>query len=170
MYGWRDWSRHNPVSRPIWAETWSRAGESFAREVQLSALCACVRRRAWVCACVWGRRIHYSWSCGFSGITVDKVSERENCDLAQYPMLSFSLFLPWFLPFHHPNLFILLSQCSVQLATQLCGWLKAEKAAALQAIIVNETLIEKLIKMFNKFPFSSRLHHCLNAIVPNPRM
>lgn len=99
-----------------------------------------------------GLEIHYPSSCGFSGITVDEISERqrkeENEDLAV-----------------HPAAFCL----AVQLSTGSFGQQQSSGGrSAVGGIMANRAIIENLIKMLKKLSASSQLRRPPHCPAPNP--
>lgn len=96
--------------------------------------------------------IHYPSSYGFSGITVDEISERqwkeENEDLAVHPAA------------FHP---------AVLLSTRSFGRQQSsEGRSAVGGLMVNGAIIENLIKMLKKLSASSQLRMPPHCPAPNP--
>lgn len=99
-----------------------------------------------------GLEIHYPSSCGFSGITVDEISERqreeENEDLAAHPAAS---------------------RPAVQLFTRSFGRQQSsEGRSAVGGVMANGAVIENLIKMLKKLSVSSQLRRPPRHPAPNP--
>lgn len=98
-----------------------------------------------------GLEIHYPSSYGFSGITVDEISEwhrKENEDLAVHPAAS---------------------RPAVQLSTCSFGRQQSsEGRSAVGGVLANGAIIENLIKMLKKLSVSSEQRRPPRRPAPNP--
>lgn len=99
-----------------------------------------------------GLEIHYRSSYGFSGITVDEISEwrrkEENEDLAVHPAAT---------------------RPAVQLSTRSFGRQQSsEGSSAVGGVVANGAVIENLIKMLKKLSLSSEQRRPPRRPAPNP--
>lgn len=99
-----------------------------------------------------GLEIHYPSSSGFSGITVDEISEwhrkEENEDLAVHPAAS---------------------RPAVQLSTRSFGRQQSsEGRSAVGGVVANGAIIENLIKKLKKLSVSSEQRRPPRCPAPNP--